>query len=77
MAVQCKNHVGHRYVSSSAMQRFAGAARAVDRADIALFVATSDFSSEAQAIAELAGVLTVNRLQSEAWSAGTPLKALR
>ncbi|MFG2936452.1 restriction endonuclease [Streptomyces sp. NPDC048282] len=65
VAVQCKNHVGHRYVSSSAMQRFAGAARAVDRVDIALFVATSDFSSEAQAIAELTGVITVNRLQLE------------
>ena len=77
VAVQCKNHTGHRHVSSSAMQRFAGAARAVDRVDIALFVATSDFSSEAQAIAELTGVITVNRLQLEAWSTGTPLKALR
>ncbi|MGW7542960.1 hypothetical protein ACWGKQ_17895 [Streptomyces sp. NPDC054770] len=41
------------------MQRFAGAARAVAPADIALSVATCTFSSEAQAIAELSGVITV------------------
>jgi HJR/Mrr/RecB family endonuclease len=77
VAVQCKNHTGRRSVASADMQRFAGAARAVDRADIALFVATSNFSSEAQTIADLSGVITVNRDELEAWSAGARLKALR
>ncbi|MEV0689217.1 restriction endonuclease [Streptomyces sp. NPDC050388] len=77
VAVQCKNRAGHRAVPSSDMQRFAGAARAVERFDVALFVTTSRFSPEAQAIADLSGVLTVNREELEAWSAGARLKALR
>ncbi|MFC8388019.1 restriction endonuclease [Streptomyces sp. NPDC057238] len=77
VAVQCKNRAGHRHVPSSDMQRFAGAARAVERVDVALFVTTSYFSHEAQAIADLSGVLTVNRAELEAWSAGARLKALR
>ncbi|MGN9755674.1 hypothetical protein [Streptomyces sp. SD31] len=59
------------------MQKFAGAARAVDRVHIALSVATGNFSLEAQAIADLSGVITVNRDELEAWSAGVRLKALR
>ncbi|WBO65097.1 restriction endonuclease [Streptomyces camelliae] len=77
VAVQCKNHAGRRSVPSADMQRFAGAARAVDRVDVALFVATCNFSNEAQAIADLSGVITVNRDELEAWSAGAHLKALR
>ncbi|MGJ3560230.1 restriction endonuclease [Streptomyces sp. INA 01156] len=77
VAVQCKNRAGHRAVPSSDMQRFAGAARVVERFDVALFVTTSRFSHEAQAIADLSGVLTVNREDLEAWSAGARLKALR
>ncbi|MFI2507849.1 restriction endonuclease [Streptomyces sp. NPDC018972] len=77
VAVRCKNRAGHRHVPSSDMQRFAGAARAVERVDIALFVTTSCFSHEAQAIADLGGVLTVDRTELEAWSAGARLKALR
>jgi hypothetical protein len=45
--------------------------------DIALFVATCDFSHESQAIAKLSGVVTVNCDELEAWSAGALLKALR
>jgi restriction system protein len=77
VAVRCKNRAGHRPVPSSDMQRFAGAARAVERVDIALFVTTSCFSHEAQAIADLGGILTVDRTELEAWSAGARLKALR
>ncbi|MEU6550621.1 restriction endonuclease [Streptomyces sp. NPDC046915] len=77
VAVQCKNRAGRWTVPSADMQKFAGAARAIDRVDVALFVATSNFSSEAQAIADLTGVITVNRDEVEAWSAGAPLKALR
>ncbi|MEU0069115.1 restriction endonuclease [Streptomyces sp. NPDC006332] len=77
LAVQCKNRAGRSSVPSADMQKFAGAARAVGRADVALFVATCNFSSEAQAIADLSGVITVNRDEVEAWSAGVRLKALR
>ncbi|MFE4051434.1 restriction endonuclease [Streptomyces sp. YIM B13518] len=77
VAVQCKNRAGHRPVPSSDMQRFAGAARAVERVDVALFVTTSYFSHEARAIADLSGVLTVDRAELEAWSAGARLRVLR
>jgi hypothetical protein len=77
VAVQCKNHTARRSVTSSDMQRFAGAARAVARVDVALFVTTGNFSCDAQAIADLSGVLTVNGDDLEAWSAGARLTALR
>ncbi|WP_055528103.1 restriction endonuclease [Streptomyces graminilatus] len=77
VAVQCKNRSGRKSVPSADMQKFAGAARAINRVDIALFVATCQFSAEAQAIADLSGVATVNREEVEAWSAGARLKALR
>ncbi|WP_328748758.1 restriction endonuclease [Streptomyces sp. NBC_00285] len=77
VAVQCKNRSGRWTVPSADMQKFAGAARAIDRVDIALFVATCNFSSEAQTVADLSGVITVNRDDLETWSAGARLKALR
>jgi Holliday junction resolvase-like predicted endonuclease len=77
VAVQCKNRAGRASVPSADMQKFAGAARAVDRVDVALFVATCNFSREAQAIADLSRVITVNRDELEAWSAGVRLKTLR
>ena len=77
IAVQCKNRAGRWSVPSADMQKFAGAARAIGRMDIPLFVATSTFSSEAQVIADLTGVITVNRDELEEWSAGVRLKALR
>ncbi len=77
IAVQCKNRAGRWSVTSADMQKFAGAARAVTPVDIALFVATCNFSLEAQAIADLSGVNTVNRDELEAWSAGVRLKALQ
>ncbi|MFJ8536562.1 restriction endonuclease [Streptomyces sp. NPDC093591] len=77
LAVQCKNRTGRVSVPSADMQKFAGATRAIGQVDIALFVATCNFSSEAQAIADLSGVITVNRDELEAWSAGVRLKALR
>ncbi|MDQ0405027.1 restriction endonuclease [Streptomyces sp. NPDC000349] len=77
VAVQCKNRSGRWTVPSADMQKFAGAARAIDPVDVALFVATSNFSHESEAIAKLSGVITVNREELEAWSAGVLLKALR
>ena len=76
IAVQCKNRGARSTVPSADMQKFAGAARAIGRVDIALFVATCNFSHEAQAVADLSNVITVNREELETWSAGTRLKAL-
>jgi Holliday junction resolvase-like predicted endonuclease len=77
VAVQCKNRDSRSSVPSADMQKFAGAARTINPAEVALFVATSHFSREAQAIADLSGIITVNRDELEAWSAGVRLKALR
>ncbi|WP_073950659.1 restriction endonuclease [Streptomyces kebangsaanensis] len=77
VAVQCKKYTGHRVVPSAAMQKFAGAARAVIQVDVPLFVATCNYSGEAQAIADLSGIITVNREELEAWSAGSRLKVLQ
>jgi hypothetical protein len=79
VAVQCKNRAGagRSSIPSADMQKFAGAARAVDHVDVALFVATCNFSHEAQAIADLSGVITVNHDELDAWTAGVRLKALR
>ncbi|OAH11863.1 restriction endonuclease [Streptomyces jeddahensis] len=77
VAVQCKNRPGRWSVPSADMQKFAGAARAIDPVAIAPFVATCNFSPEAKAIADLSGVITVNRNELEAWTAGVRLKALR
>ncbi|GAB2831988.1 hypothetical protein GCM10027073_70500 [Streptomyces chlorus] len=77
VAVQCKNRSGRWTVPSADLQKFAGAARAINRVDLALFVATCNFSHESQAIADLTEVVTVNREEVEAWTAGVRLKALR
>jgi len=77
VAVQCKRFTGHSYVSSPDMQKFAGATQVIAPVDVALFVATCTFTHEAQAIADLTGIVTVGRDDLEAWSAGVLLKALR
>ncbi|MEV5987242.1 restriction endonuclease [Streptomyces sp. NPDC052051] len=76
VAVQCKKLNRRPYVSSADMQKFAGAARTVEPADIALYVATCAFSHEAQAIARLSGIDLVDRGELEAWSSGVRLTAL-
>ncbi|MEV6737385.1 restriction endonuclease [Streptomyces sp. NPDC051104] len=77
VAAQCKRYSHRQYVSSADMQKFAGAARTVEPVDIALFVATCNFTHEAQAIARLSGIVLVGRHELEAWTAGVQLKALR
>ncbi|MFD3732453.1 restriction endonuclease [Streptomyces sp. NPDC058632] len=72
-----ENRSGRWTVPSADLQKFAGAVRAINRVDLVLFVATCDFSHTSQAIADLTGVVTVNREEVEAWTAGVRLKALR
>ncbi len=77
VAVRCGNRSGRRTVPHADLQKFAGAARVLHRVDLALFVATCGFSHESRAIADLTGVVTVDREEVEAWAAGVRLKALR
>lgn len=77
LAVQCKRFAGHTYVSSADMQKFAGATQVIAPVDVALFVATCNFTHEAQAIANLTGIVTVGRDELEAWTAGVRIRALR
>ncbi|MET8111541.1 restriction endonuclease [Streptomyces prasinus] len=77
VAVRCRNRSGRRTVPHADLQKFAGAARVLHRVDLALFVATCGFSHESRAIADLTGVVTVDREEVEAWTAGVRLKALR
>ncbi|SDD99303.1 restriction endonuclease [Streptomyces prasinopilosus] len=77
VAVRCENRSGRRTVAGADLRKFAGAARALHRFDLALFVAACDFGHESQAIADLTGVVTVDRREVEAWTAGVRLKALR
>ncbi|MEV4225858.1 restriction endonuclease [Streptomyces bobili] len=71
LAVQCKNRAGRSTVPSADMQKFVGAARIIGRMDAALFVATCNFN-EAQAIADLSGVITVTATN---WRHGAPQRA--
>ncbi|MGW3678037.1 restriction endonuclease [Streptomyces prasinus] len=77
VAVRCRNRSGRRTVPHADLQKFAGAARVLHRVDLALFVATCGFSHESRAIADLTGIVTVDREEVEAWTAGVSLKALR
>ncbi|WP_240503090.1 restriction endonuclease [Streptomyces prasinopilosus] len=77
VAVRCENRSGRRTVADADLRKFAGAARALHRFDLALFVAACDFGHESRAIADLTGVVTVDRREVEAWTAGVRLKALR
>ncbi|WP_055690045.1 restriction endonuclease [Streptomyces prasinus] len=77
VAVRCRNRPGRRTVPHADLQKFAGAARVLHRVDLALSVATCGFSHESRAIADLTGVVTVDREEVEAWTAGVRLKALR
>ncbi|MEV0317445.1 restriction endonuclease [Streptomyces sp. NPDC050658] len=76
IAVQCKHRSGRWSVPSADMQKFVGAARTIHPVDVALFVAVGEFSQDAKALADLSCIVTVNRDQLEAWSAGVRLKAL-
>ncbi|MEU0423809.1 restriction endonuclease [Streptomyces canus] len=58
------------------MQRFVGAAKVLHSADVALFVATSPFTSQALSIAAETGITVVHRGLLEQWSAEEPLEVL-
>ncbi|WP_327324818.1 restriction endonuclease [Streptomyces sp. NBC_01210] len=77
LVVQCKRFAPHNSVTSPDIQKFLGAAKVLHKADVALYVATCPFTRDALNISAEGGITAVHRGLLEAWSAGTPLNALR
>ncbi|MEU0945937.1 restriction endonuclease [Streptomyces canus] len=76
LVVQCKRFAPYLNITSPDMQKFVGAAKVLHSAEVALFVATCPFTSEALSIAAETGIIVVHRGQLEEWSAGEPLEVL-
>ncbi|MET7692513.1 restriction endonuclease [Streptomyces sp. NPDC005483] len=76
LVVQCKRFAPYLNITSPDMQKFVGAAKVLHSAEVALFVATCPFTSEALSIAAETGITVVHRGQLEEWSAGEPLEIL-
>ncbi|MFF0079793.1 restriction endonuclease [Streptomyces canus] len=76
LVVQCKRFAPYLNITSPDMQRFVGAAKVLHSAEVALFVATCPFTSEALSIAAETGITVVHRGLLEQWSAGEPLEVL-
>ncbi|MDQ1069271.1 restriction endonuclease [Streptomyces canus] len=76
LVVQCKRFAPYLNITSPDMQRFVGAAKVLHGGEVALFVATCPFTSEALNIAAETGITVVHRGLLEQWSAGEPLKIL-
>ncbi|MET7734942.1 restriction endonuclease [Streptomyces sp. NPDC005402] len=76
LVVQCKRFAPYLNITSPDMQKFVGAAKVLHTAEVALFVATCPFTSEALSIAAETGITVVHRGLLEQWSAGEPLDVL-
>lgn len=69
VVVQCKryNYLTTK-VGSPEVQRFAGTARIVHRADIALMITTTNYTAPAERLAQQAGIVLVNRVLLAEWA---------
>ncbi|MFE0251500.1 restriction endonuclease [Streptomyces sp. NPDC059010] len=76
LVAQCKRFAPYISITSSDVQKFVGSAKVLYSADVALFVATCPFTSDALSIATDSGITAVDRALLEKWSAGEPLKVL-
>jgi restriction system protein len=74
--VQCKRYAPHRKVTSPDVQRFAGTARAVHGADLALLVTTGGVTVPAARLADQLNITVVSRADLMEWVAHgrTPLE---
>ncbi|MEU5339194.1 restriction endonuclease [Streptomyces asoensis] len=75
MVIQCKRYAPHRTIASREVRDLLGA-RVHFTADVAIFVATTRFSPQAQAFAVDHDILTVHRDFFGLWNNGTPLLSL-
>ncbi|MFF3496368.1 restriction endonuclease [Streptomyces sp. NPDC002795] len=77
VAVQCKRFAPYLSITSADMQKFIGGAKVLRISDVALFVATCPFTTEAVDIATETGVTVVPRGLLQEWSTGAPLSILK
>ncbi|MFC9105548.1 restriction endonuclease [Streptomyces rochei] len=75
MVIQCKRYAPHRTVASREVRDLLGA-QVHFAADMAVFVATTRFSRQAEAFAVDHHILTVHRDFFGLWNNGTPLLSL-
>jgi restriction system protein len=68
VVVQCKCFRADRAVGSPDVQRFAGTARALHRADIPVIVTTGRFSAPAVTTAARLGIVLIDRAGLAAWA---------
>ena len=69
VVVQCKRYAADRRVGSPEVQRFAGTARQLHGADIAVIVTTATFTRPAEATAARLGIRLVDREMLTRWAA--------
>ncbi|MFE6911947.1 restriction endonuclease [Streptomyces erythrochromogenes] len=76
LVVQCKRYAKHRTLGSPDLQKFNGTARSEHGADVALFVASCQFTKQARAFAARHGLILVDVDLLGFWNSGTALSAL-
>jgi restriction system protein len=76
LVAQCKRFAPYLTITSPEVQKFVGSARVLYGAEVALFVATCPFTSDALSIAAASGITPVDRASLEKWSAGDSLNVL-
>ncbi|WP_448332769.1 restriction endonuclease [Streptomyces sp. DSM 41534] len=76
LVIQCKHYTPHRTVPSGDMQKFLGTAKAEHGADVAVFVATCDFTRAAERLAVKHEILAMHRNLLGAWVRGATLESL-
>ncbi|MGA6223116.1 restriction endonuclease [Streptomyces umbrinus] len=75
MVIQCKRYAPHRTIASREVRDLLGA-KVHFAADVAIFVATTRFSPQAEAFAVSHHILTLHRDFFGLWNNGTPLLSL-
>ncbi|MFJ9543005.1 restriction endonuclease [Streptomyces sp. NPDC101225] len=75
MVIQCKRYAPHRTIASREVRDLLGA-KVHFAADVAVFVATTRFSPQAEAFAVEHHILTLHRDFFGLWNNGTPLLSL-
>lgn len=76
LVVQVKHYAPHRKVPSGDMQKFVGMAFAEHHADVALFVATCEYSGSARQLALKHHIVALNRDLFGSWNSGASLPSL-
>ncbi|MFG2385562.1 restriction endonuclease [Streptomyces avermitilis] len=69
--IQCKRYCDTNKVGSQDLQRFGGTCFTVHRAEVAVVITTSDFTTPATEYADQCGILCFDRQALQAWSDGT------